>query len=151
MDENITRAFKEVVEDVLKAFREVLESDVGINTKVGTNTLAESRLKSEAAIKSHIPFIYLDVNDYIQYIESGRRPKARKVPIDALREWARRKSIPSDNNTLYAIQQAIYRDGIKGRNITTAFYDVLDRKWDEEIADKLFQAITISLDNYFNE
>lgn len=63
-------------------------------------------------------FIML-ANDYFQYVASGRPPKARKVPVEDLIKWMKKKGIaPSKgdyNATAYAIQQAIYRNGLKPR------------------------------------
>ena len=63
-------------------------------------------------------FIML-ANDYFQYVASGRPPKARKVPVEDLIKWMKKKGIaPSKgdyNATAYAIQQAIYKNGLKPR------------------------------------
>lgn len=150
-NDDIIEAFRELALDILDLFVNVLKSDVGINEKVDKNTLRNSRLKRWALIDAtEIPFIVLTVNDYIEYIESGRKPMAKKVPIAALKEWAMRKGIKSDNKTLYAIQQAIYRDGISPRPIMATFYEMLEKEWETRLADKLFDAITISLEKYFN-
>lgn len=143
--DNTTLAFAKLANDIFKLFYEVLESDVGINKKVGINTLKDSRMAKTATIETDIPYFKIIVNEYVDYIEAGRKPKARKVPIDALRDWARRKGIPSDNSTLYAIQQAIYRDGIAPRPVMKIFYDLLEREWQEKMADELFEMITENL------
>jgi hypothetical protein len=58
-------------------------------------------------------------NDYFQYVASGRPPRARKVPVEDLIKWMKRKGIaPSKgdyNATAFAIQQAIYKNGLKPR------------------------------------
>ena len=63
-------------------------------------------------------FIML-ANDYFQYVASGRPPKARKVPVEDLIKWMKKKGIaPSKgdyNATAFAIQQAIYKNGLKPR------------------------------------
>lgn len=61
------------------------------------------------------PLVQVLIPSYIQFIESGRRPHATKVPVSVLIEWANRKGIDSDNSTIFAIRQAIFRDGIDPR------------------------------------
>lgn len=96
-------------------------------------SLAEYDIKSFAEFSSEVKFP--DINfiypEYFQYVESGRKPKVRKVPIQALVEWARQRNIPTDNSTLFAIQQSIYNNGISPRPITDLFADNMDDKWDE--------------------
>lgn len=147
--DNTTKAFKMLAADIFSLFYEVLHSDVGINTKVGFNTLKDSRLAKTATMQVDLPFIKIMVNDYIDAIENGVRRYTYCPPISDLRDWARRKGIPSDNNTLYAIQQAIWRDGIKGRPIIKTFYEMLDKEWDDSMAETLFESITTNLDKYF--
>jgi hypothetical protein len=63
--------------------------------------------------------------DYGRYVISGRRKFARKVPIAALLVWIEKKGIKSRNpkmsmNSLaFAIQNAIYKNGIQGRDFIT--------------------------------
>ena len=148
--DNTVRAFKMLAMDIFSLFYEVLYSDVGINTKVGINTLKDSRLAKTATMEVDLPFIKIMVNDYILAIENGVKRYSYCPPISDLRDWARRKGIPSDNNTLYAIQQAIWRDGIKGRPIIKTFYEMLDKEWEDSMADILFESIITNLMKYFN-
>lgn len=153
MNENITKAFTLLATDILDLFHKVLASDVGINRKPmagGKNTLKDSRLAQTAQIQTDIPFFHLILNDYIDDIENGRRVKAPLVPIEDLRDWARRKGIPSDNKTLDIIQYAIWRDGIKGRPVMKTFFNMLDNEWNENYSKQLFEAILHNLTQYFN-
>lgn len=152
MNKNIIKAFNLLANDILSLFQSVLASDVGINRKVGENTLKGSRLAQTAVVKSDIPFYQLIVNDYIDDIENGRRARQQPlVSIEALRDWARRKGIPSDNHTLMLIQAAIWRDGIKGRPVIRTFWSMLDKEWNSSMADILFEGIIRDLEEYFNE
>jgi hypothetical protein len=58
-------------------------------------------------------------NDYFEYVAFGRKPRARKVPVEDLIKWMKRKGINPKrgdyNATAFAIQQAIYKNGIKAR------------------------------------
>ena len=152
MNENIIKAFNLLAVDILDLFHKVLASDVGINRKpmASKNTLKDSILAQTAQIQTDIPFFHLILNDYIDDIENGRRPKAQLVPIEALRDWARRKGIPSDNKTLEIIQYAIWRDGIQGRPVMKTFFNMLDKEWNATYSKQLFEAILHNLTQYFN-
>lgn len=152
MNENIIKAFNELAVDILDLFKKVLASDVGINKKVGKNTLKRSRLARTATIDADAPFIKLMVNDYIESIEQGRRERQMPlVPIQDLREWAQRKGIKSDNHTLHIIQGAIWRDGIKGRPVMKRFYQLLEKEWNETYANELFNEIMRGFEIWFNK
>ena len=152
MNENVIKAFNLLAADILDLFHKVLASDVGINRKpmASKNTLKDSRLSQEAQIQTDIPFFHLILNDYIDDIENGRRVKAPLVPIEDLRDWARRKGIPSDNKTLEIIQYAIWRDGIQGRPVMRTFFNMLDKEWNATYSKQLFEAILHNLTQYFN-
>lgn len=146
--ENIIKAIKE---DILALFQLILEDDkYGTNIKVNINTLKDSNLHNEAKVEESNWVFSLFYNDYLTYIESGRKPKARKVPVDALVEWAKRKGIPSDNNTIYAIRESIYKVGIPKRPIFEPFIEQINEVWDEW-SDKIFEGIITNLNNYFNK
>jgi hypothetical protein len=152
MNENIIKAFNLLANDILSLFKSVLASDVGINAKVGENTLKDSRLANTAVINSDIPFYHLILNAYIDDIENGRRVRQQPlVKIEALRDWARRKGISSDNHTLRIIQAAIWRDGIKGRPVMKTFWKMMDKEWKDSYAEVLFEAIVKELEEYFND
>ena len=86
-------------------------------------------------------------NDYLEYIESGRKPKAKKVPIKNIIEWCKRKGIGSDNNTAYAIQQSIYMKGIKPKYILSNVDKTLDltffKKWSDDIFQEIIKKINL--------
>lgn len=75
----------------------------------------------DSNIKKNITYVVsqnqitLIMPSYGIYIDRGRRKLVKKVPISALRDWAKRKGIPSDNSTLFAIQMHIYKFGIRAR------------------------------------
>lgn len=155
MNDNITKAFNMLANDILSLFKAVLASDVGINPKPmanGRNTLKNSRLEKTAVVDSDIPFYHLILNDYIDDIENGRKVGQRPmVGIPELMDWAKRKGIPSDNHTLHVIQYAIWKDGIKGRPVMKTFWKMLDEEWNDKFADILFEGIITDLTEYFND
>lgn len=153
-EEAIKRVLEAIAEDITQLVQTVLSSDeVGMNLKVGKNTLKDSNLYNEIETKvdeNGNPIIYLMLNHYVDYIERGReRYKNPKVPIDALRDWALRKGIGTDNSTLFAIQTSIYNLGIRPRPILYYVFEELDTLLEKEYFDKLFEAIITELEDYF--
>ena len=58
--------------------------------------------------------------------------------------------IPTDNNTLFLIARAIWRDGHEGRPILATLEEKIDRKFETEWYDQLFEATIDELNKYFN-
>lgn len=81
-------------------------------------------------------------NDYIDYIEQGRKPMTGKQPpIDALRDWALAHGIATDNSTLFLISRAIWRNGYEARPILATLEQEIDERWESEWADMIFEEI----------
>lgn len=116
--------------------------------------LADSKIKEEltAGIElSGNPMIHLLFNNYIEYIESGRKAGSKMPPISAIRDWALRKGLPVDNQTLYAIAKAIARDGIQPRPIMDMLTTELESAFDDKWSVDLFEYIVSLLEPYFND
>jgi hypothetical protein len=132
----------------------VFDSEIGINNKVGKNTLDDSNLRKQIEKKitsnDNIIMSYY-FNDYIVYIESGRRKGAKMIPISALKSWADRKGIPSDNNTLYAISKAIVRDGIAPRPLMSMIMENVTAYIADNDFKDLFDSIVIDVSKFFNK
>lgn len=152
--DDVRIAMSEIAEDVKAVLHIVLESDKGINEKVGVNTLVGSNLYNEikTMVGEDIEVVLLFVNDYIDYIERGRQ-SGTWPPPHIIAAWCQRKGIPSDNSTVFLICRSIYEKGIAPRPIfdgADGAWEVMDKHW-EEWADNLFEAITNELDKFFNE
>lgn len=149
----LTRIMYEFSKDIAKIVRMVMESNVGINSKTGGNTLSNSDIyKQLSVISTSDGDLVFDImlNDYITYIESGRRKGAKMPPVEPIVRWARKHGIPTDNSTIYLIRRAISRDGIKPRPIMAKVFEELDRAWEGEWSDRLFKIIIEQLDKFFN-
>jgi len=149
----LTRIMYEFGNDIAKIVRMVMESNVGINSKTGHNTLSQSDIYRQlSVISTSDGDLVFDImlNDYITYIENGRRAGAKFPPIEPIVRWARKHGIPTDNSTIYLIRRAISRDGIKPRPIMAKVFEELDRAWEGEWSDRLFKIITEQLDKFFN-
>lgn len=148
----ISKIVVEFSKDLMELVRMVMESNVGINTKVGENTLVGSDIYKTLSVKAtNDGDLIFDIvlNDYIQFIESGRRKGAKFPPVEPIVRWAKKKGIPTDNSTIFLIRRAISREGIRPRPIMAYVFEEVDREWDTNLSDKLFDKIMEEIDNFF--
>lgn len=92
----------------------------------GTKVILDLYKLGDSELIKSIEWTYKDeafiliANDYFKWVDLGRLPKARKVPVEALIKWMKRKNIQPRGNQTYnslafAIQNGIYKNGIKAR------------------------------------
>ena len=153
--EGVRLAIHKIAGDLLALATTVLEDDsVGINDKVGKNTLRDSALRGDletSVANSDDPVISALFNHYVVFLEWTRPPRyKRKPPISVLKDWAVKNGIPTDADTLWAISYAIWRDGHTGRPIFATMDRELDGLFVNDWSDKLYDAIVDNLDNFFN-
>ena len=153
MEESLEKIIKAIATDIMEIARMVLESNNLINDKVGKNTIApDSELYKTLQVKSTNDgdVVYdLMLNDYLVFIESGRRAGAKFPPVEPIVRWARKRGIPTDNNTIFLIRRAISRDGIKPRPFLSYIFEEMDDRWDSTWADNIFNEIMERIDNFF--
>lgn len=143
-----------ISKDIMELVRMVMESNNLINTKVGRNTIAPDSdiyksLQVKATNDGDLVFDIM-LNDYLTFIESGRRKGAKFPPVEPIVKWARKRGIPTDNSTIFLIRRAISRDGIRPRPFMQFVLEEIDTSWDDGWANKIFKIITEELDKYFN-
>lgn len=74
------------------------------------------------------PFAVLSYVDYFKYVNEGRRPNVKRVPIKALLDWIKIRGVRfrsergrfkrgTNLNMAFAIQQNIFKYGVKPANI----------------------------------
>ena len=149
----LTRIMYEFGKDIAKIVRMVMDSNVGVNKKSGNNTLSNSNIyKQLSVISTNDGDLVFDImlNDYITFIESGRRQGAKMPPVEPIVRWAKEHGIPTDNSTIFLIRRAISRDGIQARPIMATVFDELDNEWNNGWSDRLFNIIIEQLDKFFN-
>lgn len=149
----IGKIVMEFSKDLMTLVRMVMESNVGINQKVGRNTLTSSEIYKTLSVKAtNDGDLVFDIilNDYLTFIESGRRKGAKFPPVEPIVRWAKSRGIPTDNSTIFLIRRAISRDGIKPRPIMQYVLEEVDKEWNDGLADKLFEKIIEVIDNFFN-
>lgn len=147
--QQIVEAFKQ---DIIRLLREVMSSNLMVNGKTNTNTIIGSRIYKDISVDGNDDFIFnFYLNDYVQYIENGRRPNGKFPPVEPIVRWARSRGIPTDNSTIFLIRRSIARDGVKPRPFVEQFFKDLDDVWDNGWSEKLFDEITKELNEFFNK
>ncbi len=149
----LTRIMYEFGKEIAKIVRMVMDSNVGLNKKSSSNTLTNSDIYRQlSVIATNDGDLVFDImlNDYITFIESGRRKGAKMPPVEPIVRWAKKHGIPTDNSTIYLIRRAISRDGIQARPVMATVFDELDNEWNNGWSDRLFNIIIEQIDKYFN-
>lgn len=154
--EAVRQVILKIADDLTALSALVLEDDkVGINQKIGRNTLKNSVLKGDLAVRisetyGQDPVINALFNHYVVYLEWNRPKKyGKKPPISVLKGWASKNGIPTDARTLWAISTAIWRDGHAGRPIFATIDKELDGLFYKDWSDKLFNATIENLETFF--
>ena len=151
--DNITLLAKAFAEDVMNITADIMASSMLVNDKVGRNTIAPNSdiFKQMYAKASGNIVIQLLLNDYVQYIESGRKAGSKFPPIQPIVQWAKKRGIPTDNSTIFLIRRAIAEDGIRPRPFMHKVLETIDNKWDGEWSSELFNELTKIIDEFFNK
>lgn len=151
--DNITLLAKAFAEDVMNITADIMASSMLVNEKVGRNTIApySDIFKQMYAKASGNIVIQLLLNDYVQYIESGRKAGSKFPPIQPIVQWAKKRGIPTDNSTIFLIRRAIAEDGIRPRPFMYKVFETIDKKWDGEWSSELFNELTKIIDEFFNK
>lgn len=154
----ITKAIDAITDSLYALSVSVLEDDaISMRTKSPfKNSLKDSQMRADlyALPVSTTEDVVIQAlfNNYVVYLEWDR-PKeyGKRPPIDALKDWATKNGISTDASTLWAISNAIWRDGHKGRPIFSTIDKLADKAYADDWGDKLFNSITDDLDNLFND
>ena len=149
----ISKIVMEFSKDIMDIVRVVMESNLLDNHKVGRNTIISSDIyKNLQVITKNDGDLVFDIllNDYLTYIESGRRKGAKMPPVEPIVRWARSRGIPTDNSTIYLIRRAISRDGIAPRPFMATVMEQIDLNM-ENLYDKIFDEITKLINDFFNK
>lgn len=90
--------------------------------------------------------VIMESNYYWTYVSEGRRRGAKKVPIRALIEFIKEKRITprgnqNVNSLAFAIQTAIYRNGINPKNYIDGVIDAVGDLTEVTIGDGIIEVI----------
>lgn len=137
---SINAVLKDIQGDILTAIRKIL-IEKGVKRKAD--------LYKSLELKPKYNTLTLFAYDYYEWVSTGRKKFQKKVPIDALVKWIRKYRIPSGRGknaviTLaFKIQQAIYQNGIQGKNYIDPVGEVTEKIMQERL-EELFGDIVIS-------
>lgn len=149
----ISKIVMEFSKEIMDVVRVVMESNLLDNHKVGRNTIIGSDIyKNLQVISKNDGDLVFDIllNDYLTYIESGRRKGAKMPPVEPIVRWARSRGIPTDNSTIFLIRRAISRDGIRPRPFMATVMEQIDLDMPNWY-DKIFDEITKLINDFFNK
>lgn len=113
------------------------------------NKLGSSDLLKDSRIDMTDNIFFLIFPDYVEYVNSGRRPGAKMPPTDAIINWCREKGIPTDNNTVWKIRQGIAKQGIAARPVIDMIFELAEKEWENDWSDKVFKEIIQELEQWF--
>lgn len=137
----ISKIVMEFSKDIMDIVRVVMESNIGSDSYKNLKVIAKN--------DGDLVFDIL-LNDYLTYIESGRRKGAKMPPVEPIVRWARSRGIPTDNSTIYLIRRAISRDGIAPRPFMATVMEQIDLNMPNWY-DKIFDEITKLINDFFNK
>lgn len=98
--------------------------------------------------------------DYLEYLDRGRPKFAKKVPLDALLKWMRKRRIfnrsrsgqfKNANQLAFILQNSIYRNGIRGRHFLAPAFSEGQQLLDIYLNNDLLDSITLELDQVFKK
>jgi len=155
--EDINRMWDIVGNLVVNAASEVFTTKSKLLAKGG---LVEN-IKYQVTPKNEIEFL---VTKYYEYYVAGRKPFAKKVPISALIKWIKRYRFKvgkgrdkkgkfiSDLSFAFAIQNAIYKKGIKAKQdpIEQAL-NIANDAIEKVVYDDFTTILFADLDKFFND
>lgn len=137
-----------IAEQVKRCIQASMEKN-GVNDKINENTLVDSHIYDELDVSdSDLGLIKVLINDYYQYIESGME-EGHWVDEKYLIPWMEDKGISTDNDTLWHIQDSIYRFGISPRPFLDEAWDMVDDYWDD-FADRIIEIMLEDITDFFN-
>ena len=150
---NIELLSKAFAEDVMNITADIMASSVMVNNKVGSNTIAPNSdiFKEMYAKASGNIVIELLLNDYVQYIESGRKAGSKFPPLEPIVQWAKKRGSKGDNSPRFVKRRAITEDGQTPRRFMYKVLETIDKKWDGAWSSDLFQELTKIIDEFFNQ
>lgn len=144
---DISKIVMEFTKDIMKLVHAAMDGKDLDNNKSSSDIY--KNLQVNATNDGDLVFDII-LNDYLTFIESGRRKGADMPPVEAIVEWAKKHGIPTDNSTIFLIRRAISRDGIAPRPFMDKVFADIDDVWDKNWADELFDEIMRMINDFFN-
>lgn len=128
-----------------------------------TGTLMES-IEHRVLASSTFALLHGEFIFYGRFVESGRRPGAKRVPVDVLEAWIRQKGFETDAKKVrgmaFAIQRTIFEKGISTpqswagestKNFLTKTLDGLADRIEKDIEQAVDEQMEVTIINMINE
>ena len=170
LENEIQEAFRDLAEEIKAEVRRRMESEVGINQRVGRNTLVNSDLYKSVDTTVEDNTITFLIADHFEYVVKGWKRTGHgdgtfQDYLIAIKDWIRRKNIKwgdyTENQMMWILAKRMFsvkhpytiqprpfinwdKDGDPSKILP--FLDKMIDNW----FDKVFDLITKDLDNYFN-
>ena len=144
---DISKIVMEFTKDIIKLVHAAMDGKDLASNKSSSDIYKNLQVK--ATNDGDLVFDII-LNDYLTFIESGRRKGADMPPVEPIVNWAKKHGIPTDNGTIYLIRRAISRDGIAPRPFMDKVFADIDYVWDKDWADELFDEIMRMINDFFN-
>lgn len=86
-------------------------------------------------------------NNYAEFVQKGKKRFTKKIPISSLIEFIKKEKLKTNNinNLAYQIQNSIYKNGIKGKNIINAGENSITKNVEPFINENFFKEILTQL------
>lgn len=153
MNASTIKVVNELAKAYLDAYHITISGNIGINKKTNTNTLIGSNLYNDAmvdVVDGNEIIINLLLNDYVVYVEGGRK-SPKFPPVEPIVRWAKRKGLPTDNSTIFLIRRSIAEKGIQPRPFMNTVFQDMEQQMDSKFYDKLLESIITDLTKYFKD
>lgn len=127
-----------------------------IELQSAVQTILNKSLGKDSDLSKSIEFIpqrndtiLMYANSYYQAVSNGRAPLKKKIPIALLLLWMKKNGITpkngySINESAYAIQTSIFKNGIRGKNlieiVQNSVLDIAEVRIAEQAEDIILEA-----------
>lgn len=144
----------DILDQLAEHLKKALQTELSVRMRVASGTLINS---IEAVVKETMNGFEIvgSAVYYAKYVENGRRPGAKGVPIQALIEWIRVKRIViegrSERSTAFMIQNSIRRKGIAPALFITRTLQNQERTIDQSIHAACGELVNHHIETMFNE
>lgn len=164
---DIQNALRELADKIKEEILRRMESPIGINPRVGQNTLIGSDLYDSVDVRvMNDDTLVLSILQHWEYVSlgwrhTGRFPNTMDLFVRNIIDWIRRKGIHfqgrTENSMAWAIVKNILRSGIKARPFL--IYDPEERPdvimpfldaFIDEFFDDVYNGICAEIDVHFN-
>lgn len=158
MEERLFAALEKIGEEIMKIVQKVLEG----------YDLGDSKLYKDLSVEvADIDLIKVFLNDYVVYIQGGRKKGSGKgsfPPPEVIAAWYNSIGIQADNDRVIRTCWRIYWYGIKDGVPQRPIFETLEGGWEsgedspiaqeisnrwEEFSEIIIEAMTEDLDNEF--